>query len=373
MIQVVADENISGLEYFDRIAQVTRVSGRSLSAVKVQAADALLIRSVSVINEALLENSNITFIASATSGIDHVDQDLLERKNIHFSHAPGSNANSVVQYVFASLAFLSEKYIFDWRKLSIGIVGAGNVGGLLAQYLNKLGIDFAIYDPYLKESHPFSEKIVSFETILKQDVITVHTPLTTKGLYPTWHMFDKAVLQSLRKDSIIINTSRGAVFDNKALDSEYQKQSWKCVLDVWENEPDFHMPLLEKVDIGTFHIAGYSYEGKEQGSAQIYKAFVDFFNMDKAAAYPIDEDKKILKAPGDCQSELQQINKTILTAYDISSDHEKMLQLMLKAPATNFDELRKNYSLRREFQYFCLGETGFTAAAKKVLHSLGFN
>jgi erythronate-4-phosphate dehydrogenase len=371
-IQVLADENISGLEYFENISEVSKVSGRSLSAQKVKYADALLVRSVSTINKELLENSRVKFIASATSGIDHVDLDFLQANKIHFSHAPGSNANSVVQYVFASLAFLSGKHHFDWRELSVGIIGAGNVGSLLAKYLHRLGIDFVIYDPYLDPRHSLSDKFVSFEKVLQQDLITVHTPLTNEGLYPTWHLFDKAVLHSLRKDSMIINTSRGAVFDNQALNTEYGNHSWKCVLDVWENEPDIFKPLLKQVDIGTCHIAGYSYEGKEQGSVQIYKAFVDFFDIKNATAYPINTDKKVLKAP-DSKSELEQINQTILMAYGIFYDHQQMLQLLEKKPAITFDQLRKKYSLRREFQYYCLDEAGFTSAAKKVLHSLGFN
>ncbi len=132
------------------------------------------------------------------------------------------------------------------------------------------------------------------------------------------------------------------------------------------------MPLLKQVDIGTFHIAGYSFEGKEQGSAQVYQAFVDFFAIENALAYPINKDQKVLKAPG-YQSELKQINQTILLAYDISSDHQKMLQLMEQTSTTNFDALRKNYPLRREFQYFCLNDAGFNPGAKKLLRSLGFN
>ncbi len=166
-IQVIADENISGLEYFDGIAELTKVSGRLLSAQTVKHADALLVRSVSKINKDLLKNSSVKFVASATSGIDHVDLEFLKRSNIYFAHAPGSNANSVVQYVFASLAFLSKKYDFDWRELSIGIIGAGNVGGLLAKFLHRLNIDFVIYDPFLDDSHPFSDKFVSFERALK--------------------------------------------------------------------------------------------------------------------------------------------------------------------------------------------------------------
>ncbi len=371
-IQVVADENISGLEYFDAIADVSKVSGRLLSAQKVKHADALLVRSVSNINKDLLGNSNVKFVASATSGIDHVDLEFLKLNNIHFAHAPGSNANSVVQYVFSSMAFLSEKYNFDWRELSVGIIGAGNVGSLLAEYLHALNINFVIYDPYLDDSHLFSDKFVSFERALKQDLITVHTPLTTQGLYPTWHLFDENVIQGLAKDSMIINTSRGAVIDNHALYSEYKSHSWRCVLDVWENEPDIYMPLLEKVDIGTCHIAGYSYEGKEQGSAQIYQAFLDFFCLQEAPAYPINTETKSIETPSG-GSELEQINQTILIAYAIAVDYKQMLQLTEKKAATTFDELRKKYPLRREFQYYQLDYAGLAPAAKKVLRTLNFN
>jgi len=371
-LQIVADENISGLENFEKLANVSKIYGRLISAQNVKNADALLVRSVSNINSSLLENSSVKFVASATSGIDHIDLEYLQENNIHFSHAPGSNANSVVQYVFASLAFLSAKYDFDWRKLSVGIVGAGNVGCLLAKYLKKLNIKFLIYDPYLDDSHPFSDKLDSFEKVLKQDLITLHIPLSRQGSFPTWHLFDETVIRDLSKDSIIINTSRGAVIDNQALHSEYNSHAWKCVLDVWENEPDIYLPLLKQVDIGTSHIAGYSYEGKEQGSAQIYEAFVDFFCLEKATVFPLNTESKQLEVPKN-KLELEQINHTILAAYPISHDYKKMLQLTDNSQITNFDELRKKYSLRREFQFYNLDYAGLTAAAEKTLRILGFN
>jgi erythronate-4-phosphate dehydrogenase len=371
-IQVVADENISGLEHFDSIAEVSKVSGRQLSAETVKHADALLVRSISKIDKDLLGNSSVKFVASATSGIDHIDLDFLKLSNIYFAHAPGSNAKSVVQYVFASLAFLSEKNDFDWRELTFGIIGAGNVGGLLAKNLHKLNINFVIYDPYLDDSHPFSNKFASFEEALKQDVITIHTPLTKQGSYPTWHLFDENVIRALGKESIIINTSRGAVIDNQAFYSEYENHYWQCVLDVWENEPDIYMPLLKKVDIGTCHIAGYSYEGKEQGSAQIYQEFVDFFCLKGTPIYPINTESKSIETPSG-GSELEQINQTILMAYAISVDYKQMLQLTELTPATTFDELRKKYSLRREFQYYRLDSASLKPAAKKVLGTLGFS
>jgi len=370
-LHVVADENISGLEHFEKIAAVSKISGRAISRENIKHADALLVRSVSLINKQLLENTAIKFIASATSGIDHVDIDYLQKNNIQFAYAPGSNANAVVQYVFASLAFLSQKYDFDWRGLSFGIVGAGHVGGLLADYLDKLGINFSIYDPFLPATHPYSDRFATFNEVQQQDVISVHTPLTTKGAFPTHHLFDKQVIHSLSKNAILINSARGAVFDNRALHQEYESHSWKCVLDVWENEPDIFIPLLRDVDLGTSHIAGYSYEGKEQGSAKIYQAFVEFFGFENVQAYPLDNNTRLLEVPAS-SSELEQINQVILAAYAIQDDYLQMLELA-NNPSVSFDALRKHYPLRREFQSYRLDYAAFTASAEKTLRLLGFN
>jgi erythronate-4-phosphate dehydrogenase len=371
-VRVIADENINGLECFERIADLTRVSGRTISAEHIKNADALLIRSVSKIHQNLLHNSPVRFIASATSGIDHVDVDYLQKNNIHFSYAPGSNANSVIQYVFAGLAFLSEKYTFDWRALSFGIVGAGNVGGLLARYFDKLKIRFSIYDPFLPEGHPYSDRFVPFDEVLQQDVITLHTPLTTTGTYPTHHLLDRKALQTLNKNTILINAARGAVIDNQALYEALDKHTWKCVLDVWENEPDIFLPLLEKVDIGTTHIAGYSFEGKEQGSAIIYKDFVNFFELDDAQAFPVNKETKLLDVSFR-ESELEQINQAILSAYAIQNDYAQMLEIKKDNSASGFDALRKNYPLRHEFQHYRLDYSAFSENAGKVLRTLGFN
>lgn len=371
-IQIIADENISGLENFEKLGLVTKVSGRSISSETLNNADALLVRSVTKVDKNLLDQSNVKFVASATSGIDHVDVDYLQEQNIGFGHAPGSNANSVVQYVFASLAFLSNKYHFDWRQLSIGIVGAGQVGGLLADYLKSLEVPFVIYDPLLETGHRHSDRFVTFEEVLRQDAITIHTPLSKDGPYPTWHLFNEKVLGALSKNCIIINSSRGAVFDNQSLHTAYKNNSWRCVLDVWENEPDIFAPLLAQVDISTSHIAGYSYEGKEQGSVQIYQAFVEYFGIKKAEKYPINVKRELLDAPK-VDAELEQINKVILEAYSIEKDHQQLQDLLRTNLAEGFDYLRKAYPLRREFQSYYVDYSSLVANVEHTLRTLGFN
>ncbi len=210
-IQIVADENINGLQYFEKLATVKKVRGRQISNDIIRSADALLIRSVTQVNRQLLEQSNVKFIASATSGIDHIDLDYLKKNNVEFAYAPGSNATSVVQYVFACLAQLSKKYDFDWRNKSVGIIGAGHVGGLLASYLEQLDMNFLIYDPLLGHKYAHSNKLTVLDKVLQQDVITVHTPLTWQEPYPTYHMFDKKMLRDFSRDKVLINTSRGRV------------------------------------------------------------------------------------------------------------------------------------------------------------------
>ena len=375
-LQIVADENISGLEHFEKFASLIKIPGRDFSASIIKHADAILVRSVTRVDQALLKGTSVKFVGSTTSGIDHVDTGFLDRQKISFAYAPGSNANSVVQYVMAAMALLSEKHQFDWRDLRMGIIGAGNIGGLLASYLDRLGIQVLIYDPFLDTGHPLAKHLVSFEQILVQDLISLHTPLTKSGPYPTWHLIDSPIIEQLRPGSILINAARGAVVNNHALAARLNvpEQSLlpHCVLDVWENEPDIDLDLLRLAEITTSHIAGYSYEGKEQGTAQIYQALTEFFDLVDVCSYPVNSQKKNLSiASGD--KPMQQINVGILAGYGIQIDHMQLQQILKPDSKVSFDLMRKNYPLRREFSYYELDYTGYSEEAKTTLQILGFN
>ncbi len=374
-IYIVADENISGLEPFEKLGILEKINGRAFTPELVSKADALLIRSVTKIDSNLLKKSNVKFIASATSGIDHVDLNYLQQNDVHFAYAPGSNAMSVVQYFFSSLAYLSNKYQMDWRELRFGIVGAGNIGALLAEVLQNLELPFLIYDPFLDSSHRFAERMTDFETVMKQDLVTIHTPLTRATAHPTFHFIDQNVLDGLTKDTFIINAARGGVIDNQALLETIKKSPYlKCVLDVWENEPNINLDLLKKVDIGSSHIAGYSFEGKEKGTAQIYDSFVKYYQIPDARPYPINTEQAELNLdlPEDA---LAQINLTILSAYNVSEDSKKLMQVLRTGDESgvSFDKLRKEYAYRREFSYFCLDYSAYHPKAANLLKTLGFS
>ncbi len=373
-LKIVADENISGLQSFESFAEVQTLPGRQITAASLQDMDVLLVRSVTQVNESLLQHSRLRFVGTATSGYDHVDLNYLRQRKIHFAYAPGSNACAVVQYVFAALAQLMPDRRGDWRKLSLGIVGGGNIGSLLADCCQRLDMKFVIHDPYLKESYRFSSQLVSLDEVLAQDVITLHTSLERGGPHPSFHLLHENSMRQLPANCCLINAARGAVIDGAALQRWLQgKDEASCVLDVWEGEPQIDIELLQAVNLGTPHIAGYSLEGKERGSALIYRALLDCFDLGPQPDFPLDQHKTVLQLPLKNQA-LEQINQTILAAYDIQQDSQALKELNSGAdPAKTFEQLRKNYPLRREFSHYQIKSEDYAEEALQTLLALGFS
>ncbi|RYE56433.1 MAG: 4-phosphoerythronate dehydrogenase, partial [Sphingobacteriales bacterium] len=257
-MKILADENIPLVnEFFQSLGKVITRPGRTMSAVDAQDAKALLVRSVTNVNQSLLSGSDVTFVGTCTIGIDHLDQNWLHDNHVGFSSAPGCNANSVVEYVYAALCQLD----VNWLDKKFGIIGCGNVGGLLHTRLKQQGVDCYCYDP-LRTSEDNSD-LVSLEEVLACDVISMHTPLTKTGAHPTFHLINLPELQQLKTGAVLLNCGRGAVINNSDLLAFLsQRSDVRVVLDVWEPEPNISVDLLDKVELGSPHIAGYSYDGK---------------------------------------------------------------------------------------------------------------
>lgn len=350
-MKIIADENIPFVEQvFNKIGSVTTLPGRSISHINLKKADILLVRSITSVNAQLLNNTPIKFVASATSGINHVDQQYLKHSNITFAHAPGSNAISVAQYVVAGICHWSLLNHKPLEELSIGIIGYGNVGTQLRILCQKLGISCILNDPPLTATG--QRGYSSLEKALTCDIVSVHVPLTVDGKYPTNHLLNQENVYPLKPDGLFINAARGGVVDESALLSHQSKYpKFSIILDTWENEPEIDKNLLEKTLIATPHIAGYSFDGKLRGTQMIYQACCEFLGQ-KHPWSTID-----LNLPDQQPSNLSQakhpdIRLSILAAYDIIRD-DKCLRLMLSqkklSTAEYFDKLRKNYPIRREW------------------------
>ncbi|MGH8120583.1 MAG: 4-phosphoerythronate dehydrogenase, partial [Gammaproteobacteria bacterium] len=254
------------------------LEGRVINPQQVRDADVLLVRSVTRIDAELLSGSTVRFVASATSGIDHVDVDYLQRAGIVFTHAPGCNAEAVVEYVLSSLFVLALQLQFRLADKIVGIIGCGQVGTRLARALTALGVRYLLNDPPLSEivgGNQYSD----LEEVLQADIITLHVPLTDAGRYPTRHLVNEQFLGQLKPGAILINTSRGGVVDESALRQILRQNHCPVVLDVWENEPDIDRELLAAVAIGTPHIAGYTIDARLRATEMIYHRLCEHLHL----------------------------------------------------------------------------------------------
>lgn len=371
-MKILVDENMPyARELFSRLGEVKAVPGRPIPVAELAGADALMVRSVTKVNETLLANQSIKFVGTATAGTDHVDQAWLAQAGIGFSAAPGCNAIAVVEYVFSSLLYLAERDGFTLTDRTVGIVGVGNVGGRLQKRLEALGVRTLLCDPPRADNGDEGDFRALDELVQEADILTFHTPLFKDGPYKSLHLADEALIRSLKPGAILINACRGPVVDNAALLKCLEAgQDLSVVLDVWEPEPDLNLALLEKVDIGTSHIAGYTLEGKARGTTQVFEAYSKFIGQAQQVALdtllPPPEFGRIT-----LHGKLDQptLKRLVHLVYDVRRD-DAPLRKVAGIPG-EFDKLRKNYLERREWSSLYVQCDDADAAT--LLKKLGFN
>ena len=371
-MKILVDENMPyARELFSRLGDVKAVAGRPVPVAELDDADALMVRSVTKVNEALLAGKPVKFVGTATAGTDHVDDTWLKQAGIGFSAAPGCNAIAVVEYVFSALLMLAERDGFALRDRTVGIIGVGNVGGRLQKRLEALGIRTLLCDPPRADRGDEGEFHSLEQLVAECDVLTFHTPLFKDGPYKSLHLVDDALLRALKPGTILINACRGPVVDNAALLTRLDAgQDLSVVLDVWEPEPDLNVELLAKVDIGTAHIAGYTLEGKARGTTQVFEAYSAFIGHPQQVALdtllPAPEFGRItLHGPLDQPT----LKRLVHLVYDVRRD-DALLRKVAGIPG-EFDKLRKHYHERREWSSLYIMCDDANAAS--MLHKLGFN
>lgn len=351
-MNIVADENIPHvLEAFSSLGSVTLLKGRDITANDLQQADILLVRSVTKVNQSLLNSTPVKFVASATAGFNHIDLDYLKSQNIGFARAPGSNATSAAEYVLTGICYWSLQHKVALENLSVGIIGYGNVGTRVKRLCGSMGMHCIANDPPLEEQGMAG--LESIDAALASDIVTLHVPLSYEGKHATSQLLNKQRINQLKPKTLFINASRGEAVDEKALLERIKtKHDLSLILDVWENEPDISLEMLEHTLIGTPHIAGYSLDGKIRGTEMIYQACCKFLNKPPkwfVADVNYGEHHKY-----DVKTSTQQDpRKAILEAYDIVADNNRLKRLLERTTSDTsdgyFDGLRKNYPIRREF------------------------
>ncbi|UST67672.1 4-phosphoerythronate dehydrogenase PdxB [Pseudomonas moraviensis] len=373
---IVADENIPLLDaFFAGFGEIRRVPGRSIDRATVEQADVLLVRSVTNVNRALLEGSKVRFVGTCTIGTDHLDLDYFNEAGITWSSAPGCNARGVVDYVLGSLMTLAEIEGVDLSQRTYGVVGAGEVGGRFIKVLKGLGWNVMVCDPPRQIE---GGDYVSLEQIIQQcDVISLHTPLTRSGDDATWHLFDQQRLRQLKQGAWLINAARGPVVDNAALrEVLLEREDLQAVLDVWEKEPEVDVALAELCVLATPHIAGYSLDGKQRGTAQIYQAYCAFIgqpaDIQLSDLLPVAWLSEVsLHGGSDPAWALAMLCRGVYDPRRDDADFRRSLVGNVAEQRAAFDVLRKQYPVRREIEGLKVRIEGDAPALRQIVEALG--
>lgn len=374
-MKIIADENIPLLEeVFGNFGQLTTLPGRDIRKEHVKDADLLLVRSVTPVGQALLEGSSVRQVASLTIGDDHVDRQWLQQAGIPFFNAPGSNAQSVVEYVLSCLSILSEIKGFQLTEISVGIVGRGHIGSQLEKTLKSLGVMAKACDPPLAERGV--EDLDDLDDVLACDVVSLHVPLTRSGPHATASMVDADFLSRLEGHQMLINTSRGGVIDERALKARLRKRDgFEAILDVWRNEPDIDAELAAMCLLATPHIAGYSLDGRVAATESVAQQVTRAFGLPYRARIGQYLPEPPLKQMTFSQSAdpVWALHTAIRACFDVRHDDASLRRaLQGPAPGPAFDQLRKAYRPRRAFAATRVKLKGTGAEWVSPLKAAGF-
>lgn len=363
-------------EAFSGLGETRPFSGRSLKKETVLETDVLVVRSITPVGAPLLQGSSVRFVASASAGTDHIDIEYLKAHNIGFEYAQGCNANSVSEYVAAALSVFASRKGWDLRNKSIAVIGVGNVGSRVAQKSRALGMEVLLCDPPLRNLTG-DLQYKDLEEVLGADFLSFHVPLVRQGPYPTFHMLNRKILDRLSPNQVLINTSRGAVFDNPELKAALRAQRIDgAILDVWEDEPQIDYTLLNLVDIGTPHIAGSSLDGKIRATEMVCEAVHAFCRIPSPwNGNSLYSDPEIIY-PERGTGGRDAVASVLLQAYDILEDDRNLRKLgsapSISAAGTRFDRLRSQYSFRPEFRHYIVALDEQHIQLSDTFESLGF-
>lgn len=360
---------------FADFGDIRSYTAKDLRPAHVQDADILVVRTVTPVNASLLEGSSIRFVVAASAGTDHVDHEYLKARGIRFAYAAGCNANSVSEYISVVLHRIASCKGWTLKDKSIAVIGVGNVGSRVAEKARALEMNVLLCDPPLRDS--MGDPQYGFiEDVLDADILSFHVPLTCDGPYPTHHMVDSRFLERLSPSQFLINSSRGAVFESRAVKAALVERRIEGVaIDVWEGEPGIDYSLLELADIGTPHIAGNSLDGKITAAEMTREALFRYLGkplgQPMKAVYP--ENRILRPEPG--ISPQDSVLSVLLQAFDVCREDEDLRALQgatNEKAAESFERLRTRRPLRPEFCHFTVDLDKRHIHLASVFKDLGF-
>ncbi|MDL2309610.1 4-phosphoerythronate dehydrogenase PdxB [Parabacteroides sp. OttesenSCG-928-B22] len=366
-MKIVADNTIPFLQtIIDPLGDITYLPAGQFTREAIKEADALIVRSIDKCTREILEGSRVKLITTATIGFDHIDTTYCDEAGIVWKNAPGSNAESVAEYVLSSLMMHALQTGKPIQNQTIGIVGVGHVGSRVQRHCEALGMRVILCDPPRAEKEGDAGFVSLAEIAREADIITFHTPLEKGGAHPSWHLADRAFIESLQRKPTLINSSRGAVCDTSALLwGKKQGKIGALILDCWENEPHISLDLLQQTAIATPHIAGFSADGKANATRMCLEEIARFFRLEMPFL-----DKVKPEAPAQPVIDLDTFAKNRIENAIFTSFNPLVVDARLREMPDKFEWFRNHYDHPREFHAYSFLHANKEEAA--LLESLGF-
>lgn len=366
-MKIIADNTIPFLKgIIETAGDVTYLTSEQFTAEAVRDADVLIVRSVDKCSRNILEGSRVKLITSATIGFDHIDTAYCDEAGIVWKNAPGSNSQSVAEYILSCLMVMSLRTGESLAGKTVGIVGAGHVGTKVEKLCRTCGIKVILNDPprALEEG---SGGFVSLGEIAEEcDIITFHTPFIREGCFPTYHLANVEFIDSLKRKPWLINSCRGSVFDTEAVLSGMQSgKIGHMILDCWENEPRISVPLLDLADIGTPHIAGFSADGKANATRMCLEEISCFFGIKMEGVNKVQPAPPVHPIIDLSVFTSNPIERAVFASFD-----PLPIDKALRDNPGKFEWFRGNYNHPREFGAYTI--INAQAEEAVLLKTLGF-
>ncbi|MCP4311660.1 MAG: 4-phosphoerythronate dehydrogenase PdxB [Bacteroidetes bacterium] len=372
-MRIVADHKIPFLKgALEGVARVVYLPGNEITREDLLDADALITRTRTRCDRSLLEGTKVSFIASATIGYDHIDTAYCEQAGITWTNAPGCNSASVRQYLVSILLYLASEKELKLKGSTLGVVGVGNVGSKVAGAAEALGMKVLLNDPPRARREGVSGFVTLDELLAQSDVISMHVPLNRGGEDNTFHMVNRQFIEKTKKGAVLVNSSRGAVVSEiELIEGIRSRKLSNVILDVFESEPVVNPELMELITLATPHIAGYSLDGKANGTGMSVRALSKHFGLGLDEWQPGDITPPVHDqilgdaASGDLYEILWDLYRQ---TYDVKADDSR-----LREHPETFESLRGNYPLRREPQAYSVRLFQGNEEIREIIEALGFS
>ena len=368
MLNILLDDSVVlGETLFRDLGDLRVVAGKAINTDDLAWADILICRSQVKVNEALLGAHKLFFVGTATAGINHFDQQFLRRQGIPYANAPGCNADSVVDYVMVSICLWALAKGRSLSSLSVGILGCGQVGYRLLTRLSQLSIKVRVSDPPLAAQTNQKLPFAPLNEVFSADIVAVHAPFTQAGRWPTEALVGRSLLELIPDEGLFVSCGRGEVVDEEVL--REWAESGQVVIDVWQQEPEVDQKLLSAAWIATPHIAGYSLDGRINGTLMLRHAVLALLALDKPPLPTI-----ALAAPAPLrpqEASVEAVMKLAIQAFDPRIDDQALrASQLLENKAQGFEESRYNCQQRRDFCHHTVHSHG--EKLDKTLRAFGF-